>query len=207
MKKCFSKIINRQRKRNQRSNPFLIKCIKSLECNFNASALSYNPHFHLITPDRRTAVFLRQEWIKELKKVKVEVSKLGQHIRKVENTEKDLVEVIKYGAKILSDPDPANKRKRQKGDMTGLQIYAKALHTMYKAFRKHSLYGSIGFKLPPELNKQETAFKTVSDYEEWHYLLQVMDWVSTNTRQLLTAYEIDPNLEHILKTQIDKEIF
>ena len=206
MKKCFSKIINRQRKRNQRSNPFLLKCIKSLECNFNASALSYNPHFHLITPDRRTAVFLRQEWIKELKKVKIGVSELGQHLRKVENTEGDLVEVIKYGAKILSDPDPANKRKRKKGDLAGLQIYARGLHTIYKAFKGTRLFGSIGFKLPKEATNTDTAFKTVSDYEEWHYQPQVMDWVNTDTGQLLTEYEIDPYLKYILKTQIDKEL-
>ncbi len=206
MKKCFSRIIDRQRKRNQRSNAFLLKCVKSLECNFNASALTYNPHYHLITPDRRTAVFLRQEWIKELKKVNIEVSELGQHIRKVENTEKDLIEVIKYGAKILSDSDPAHKRKRNKGDMTGLQIYAHALHTIYKAFKGTQLFGSVGFTLSEEEKKTVTGFKTVANYDEWIFQPKVMDWVNTDTGQLLTEFEIDPYLEYILKTQIDKKL-
>lgn len=38
--------------------------IKSLKCNFNPGAKTYNPHFHIIVPDCATAEFLRSEWLK-----------------------------------------------------------------------------------------------------------------------------------------------
>ena len=118
--KTFSVIIDRCRKRNERGKGMKILCVKSLECNFNATRRTYNPHYHIITPNRVTALYLKQEWKKQCNKTTFNAGEKGQNIRKVKNVERDLVEVIKYGAKILSDPDPIHKRKRKKGDMKGL---------------------------------------------------------------------------------------
>ena len=97
------------------------------------------------------------------------------------------------------------KRKRTKGDITGLNIYANALHTIYKAFDKHRLYGSIGFRLP-KVEKRETTFKEVSNFETWNYKPQQMDWININSNRTFTDYEIDDYLDYILKSCIDKEL-
>jgi hypothetical protein len=204
--KTFSKIIDRCRKRHERDSGMKILCVKSLECNFNAAKRTYNPHYHIITPNRQTALYLMQEWKKEWNKKTFQAGRKGQHLRIIEDVEKDLVEVIKYGAKILSDPDPNHKKKRKKGDLTGLQIYANALHIIYKAMRNHRLYGSIGFKLPNTTENKNEPYRAVSNGEKWLYKPKKMDWISTSTGKHFTEYEIDGYLEYILKTQIDKEL-
>lgn len=38
----------------------------------------------------------------------------GQHERKVVNTERDMIETVKYGTKILTEPDPRKKIRKGK---------------------------------------------------------------------------------------------
>lgn len=205
MTKAFHRIKDRCNKRYLRGKGMKLVGIKSLECNFNATKRTYNPHYHLIVPNRVIGLYIKQEWKKELNKNEFNVGAKGQHIREVKRTEKDLVEVIKYGAKILSDPDPEHKRKRKKGDMTGLQIYAGALHTIYKAFDKHHLFSRFGFTLKDNTEKDITI-REVSDFEKWEYNSKQMDWVNKDTGKLLTEYEIDHKLENLLKTCINLEV-
>lgn len=205
MIKAFQNIMGRCNTRHSRGKGMKIKGIKSLECNFNATKRTYNPHYHLIVPSRVIGLYIKQEWKKELNKKEFNVGEKGQHIRKVENTEKDLVEVIKYGAKILSDPDPSHKRKRTRGDLSGLHIYAHALHNIYKAFDKHHLFGRFGFKLP-EGSMPEIHVQQVDEFDKWEYNSKLMDWVNIDTGSLLTEYEMDGYLEYILNTYINKEI-
>jgi len=205
MIKVFNRIKDRCNKRYNRGNGMKIMGIKSLECNFNATKKWYNPHYHLIVPSRVIGLYIKQEWKKEWNKKGFNAGEKGQDLRVVKNTEKDLVEVIKYGAKILSDPDPSHKRKRAKGDMTGLNIYANALHTIYKAFDRHQLFSSFGFKLP-ENEKVKSSERVVTDFENWIYKPKLMDWVNEETGKLLTEYQIDGYLEYILKTQIEMEL-
>ncbi len=202
---AFGRIKDRCNKRHSRGKGMKIQGIKSLECNFNATKRTYNPHYHLIVPNRVIGLYIKQEWKKELNKNEFNVGAKGQHIRAIKETEKDLVEVIKYGAKILSDPDPEHKRKRSKGDMTGLQVYAKAMHTIYKAFDKHHLFSRFGFQLPKK-TITETTTKEVNEYEKWEYSPKLMDWVNSDTGKLLTEYEIDHKLEYLLKTCIDLKL-
>lgn len=203
--KAFQRIMDRCNKRHSRGKGMKIMGIKSLECNFNATKRTYNPHYHLIVPNRVIGLYIQQEWKKELNKKEFNVGWKGQHIREVIKTERDLVEVIKYGAKILSDPDPAHKRKRIKGDMKGLHVYANALHTIYKAFDKHHLFSRFGFKLPEEEETENTS-QEIYDFEQWKYVPKLMDWINCDTGKLLTEYEMDGYLEYILKTCTDKEL-
>ena len=203
--KTFSKILGRCNKRHQRGKGMKVIGVKSLECNFNATQKTYNPHYHIITPNRQTALYLKQEWKKEWNKNSFQVSNKAQDLRKVKSSEKDLVEVIKYGAKILSDPDPAHKRRRAKGDMTGLKIYANALHQIYKAFDKHHLFRNFGFNLPDE-SEYETTERLVNEFDSWTYKPKLMDWTNNITGKQLTEYEMDGYLEYILKECIDMEL-
>jgi len=203
MVKAFVRIKDRCNKRRKRSNAMKIMGLKSLECNYNANRRWYNPHFHIITPNRQIALYIKQEWKNEWNKYSYLASENAQDIRIIENIESGLIEVIKYGAKMLSEPDPNKKRKRQKGNLNGLSIYANGLHTIYKAFDNHQLFKSFGFSLPNQELKT-TSTQLIFNYDVWKYRINDMDWVNTSTGKYLTDYELDANLDYILKTSIDK---
>ena len=59
--------------------------VLSLECNFNATKKWYNPHYHIITPNRVTALYLKQEWKKEWNKTTFNAGAKGQDIREIED--------------------------------------------------------------------------------------------------------------------------
>lgn len=202
MVKTFVKIKDRCNKRHTRNGAMKIMGLKSLECNFNAVSRWYNPHFHIITPNRQIALYIKQEWKKEWNKNSYMASDRAQDVRKIENLESGLIEVIKYGAKMLSEPDPNKKRKRQKGDLNGLNIYANGLHTIYKAFDSHQLFKSFGFKLTKQELRKNTT-QVIRKYDVWKYRIKDMDWVNTSTGNYLTDYELDIDLEYLLKTSID----
>ena len=127
-KRAFKIIEERFKKRYLRGNGPKLVGIKSLECNFNPTQRWYNPHFHIIIPNK-IAVLLEKEWRKLW--TKDFTSPDGQKIRKVENTERDLIEVIKYGSKILTEPNPNKKSKRK----LTRRIYIAALYNIFRAMR------------------------------------------------------------------------
>ncbi|WP_437395272.1 protein rep [Flagellimonas lutimaris] len=60
----IQRIIAKHRKRYQRGKGFKLIGVRSLECNFNPKKKTYNPHFHIITKDKKTAEVLLDEWLK-----------------------------------------------------------------------------------------------------------------------------------------------
>ncbi|WP_299600266.1 protein rep [uncultured Aquimarina sp.] len=208
MVRAFTRIKDRCNKRNRRGKGMKIKGIKSLECNFNATSRWYNPHYHIITPNRQTALYIKQEWKKEWNKNgEYNAAEKGQDVSKIRNVEKGLIEVIKYGAKMLSDPDPNKKRRRTRGDLNGLSIYAKGLHVIYKAFEHRQLFKSFGFKLKDMEIENSTTAQSVGDYELWKYRIDKMDWVNESTGEYLTDYELDVKLEYLLQNSIDTSLY
>lgn len=57
--KTFQKITGKYKKRDQRGTGKKLIGIKSLESNFNPIKKTYNPHFHLIVPNRAMAVYIK----------------------------------------------------------------------------------------------------------------------------------------------------
>ncbi|GAA3515309.1 hypothetical protein GCM10022393_31620 [Aquimarina addita] len=70
----------------------------------------------------------------------------GQNIQQVTDLENGLVEIIKYGSKIFTEPD---LKKRQKETNTA-QIYIKALDTMLMAMKGKRIFDRFGFNLPKQ---------------------------------------------------------
>ena len=106
MLKTFRKIKDRQNKRHQRGKGIKFVGIRSLECNFNPQNKTYNPHFHLIVQSGTMAKIIVQEWLKTIKTDKIKhVVPEAQHISPIKNKEAALIEVIKYGSKIFTEPD------------------------------------------------------------------------------------------------------
>lgn len=64
---------------------------------------TYNPHFHLIVLDKETASILINEWL-NIGTPKF-AGRTSQNMQPVANCEATLIEIVKYGSKIFTEPD------------------------------------------------------------------------------------------------------
>jgi hypothetical protein len=211
MYKGFDLIHGRCKKRNQRGKGIKLIGVKSLECNFNPIKKTYNPHFHIIVPNAEVATLLRQEWIEQWKptrKANVSYNKYkyaspaAQDIRKINDLEHALIETIKYGSKIFTEPDLKKKSLMPKDHM----IYASALHNIFTAMQGKRLFDRFGFNLSNQANKS-TQSNWVNNYEKWQYSTELSDWINESTDEPLTGYTIPIQLRHLLSECINTELY
>jgi hypothetical protein len=198
--RAFRRINAKYRKRYQRGSDFKFVGIKSLECNFNPNKKTYNPHLHLIVQTREMAEVLINEWL-QLWTPKFALRKC-QHYQGVYNLEDGLIEIIKYGSKIFTEPD-LKKRKNQRDTA---QIYIKALNTILTAMKGKRIFDRFGFNLPKCTNPKLTPAKLLSDYNEWEYDMTSADWVNVRTGEKLAGYELPSYLYSILENNINDSI-
>ncbi|MCE3297076.1 MAG: hypothetical protein K0R65_2790 [Crocinitomicaceae bacterium] len=198
MFKAMRNIQDRQKKNEARKGDFHLMGIRSLECNFNPVKNTYNPHFHLIVPDKKTAEFLINNWLQRVGKK--HTNRDGQDMREIKNTTRDLIEVIKYGFKIFTDPEMKKKTKARNRAV----IYAKAQMNIIDAFHGHRIFERFGFNLPKQ-DQQTEPPQRLNEYESLEYDLKRHDWVNVQTDEVLTEYLPDENLVQILGFQVDKE--
>lgn len=206
MYRAFRLIKGRCNKRHQRGKGIKLIGVKSLECNFNATRRTYNPHFHILVPNRETAELLKEEWLRQWKsKSRLFTSLKAQDIRPVKDLEKDLVEVIKYGSKIFTEPDPNKKKKRKKGDVSQLYIYARALDNILQAFSGHRLFERFGFNLP-KVESNISPSRLITDYETFVFYPKENDWTNEENFQSLSGYTIPLDLKYLLTECINKSL-
>ena len=129
IQKAFRQIKGKYSKRSERGTDEKFLGLKSLECNFNPQKKTYNPHLHLIVPSEEMAEILIEEWLK--KWTRKHTHRDAQDYRRVQDCEKDLVEVIQYEAKIFTEPEA----KKSKGKKGGAKIYARALDNIHAAMK------------------------------------------------------------------------
>jgi hypothetical protein len=143
LRKAFHQINEKYRKKHLRGTGIKLVGIKSLECNFNPLKKSYNPHYHLIVANKEIAEILVKEWLE--KWTPKFASHKAQYIRQVTNKEHDLIEIVKYGSKIFTEPDV---NKKSNGSNTS-NIHAAALHNIFNAMKGVRIFDRFGFNLPP----------------------------------------------------------
>ena len=195
MFKAFRNIQDKQIKRESRNGAFHLMGIRSLECNFNPIRSTYNPHFHLIVPDEQTADYLIDSW---LERVGVEHSnRKGQYARKVHDTERDLIETIKYGFKLFTDPEMKKNTARNRA-----KIYVNAQLNIMDAFHKHRIFERFGFNLTKP-NIEPSKPQKVSHYEQFEFDLKAYNWINTDTGERFTDYLPDDDLVTVLTNNID----
>jgi plasmid rolling circle replication initiator protein Rep len=194
----FKFIVSKHRKRNQRGNGIRLVGIKSLECNFNPVKKTYNPHLHLIVQSEAVADILIKEWLANWKGY---TNYKAQYKRKVENRERDLIEIVKYGSKIFTEPD-VNKKAASTGPR---QVYAAALDNILKAMQGLRIFDRFGFNLPKEASRKETRATIVSDFAEWIYDNKTFDWFNVNSGEALTKFHPLFNLLTLLELNVDNE--
>lgn len=203
MNRAFDMIKNRCKKRHQRGKGIKLIGIKSLECNFNPQKKTYNPHFHIIVPNKEVAELLKIEWIFQWKsKNTIHTSPKAQFIRKVENLEHDLIETIKYGSKIFTEPDLKKKGKSS----IPLMIYVNALDNILCAMKGKHLFGRFGFNLPKQTPKKRST-KLIENFETWIFYSTNSDWVNSANGKCLTNYSKPIELKHLLNECINKVLY
>ena len=196
--KNFQKIISKYKKRNQRGKGIRLMGIRSIESNFNPEDLTYNPHIHLVVPDKETAEILVKEWLAIWPKYYT--SRKGQRIDPVNNLEKVLIEIMKYTSKVFTDPTmETDKKKKSK---LPHRIYVAALDNIIAALERHRCFDRFGFNLPAK--KMKVSIRTtLTIYSDLKYSLKLNDWIDPGTDELLTDYQPPPPLMEILKNDID----
>ncbi|GGF78995.1 protein rep [Wenyingzhuangia marina] len=203
MNRAFNIIKNRCKKRYQRGTGIQLIGVKSLECNFNPQRKTYNPHFHIIVPNKVIADLLKKEWMLQWNQTGViYTSPKAQHIREVENLERDLIETIKYGSKIFTEADLKKKGKKA----TTPLIYALALDNILCAMKGKRIFERFGFNLP-KTSKKKPIKQLVINYEEFIFTSDATDWISTTTGKLLTGYTQTSQLNHLLNECINTETY
>lgn len=200
MKQSFRKILNTYKKRHQRGKGDNLIGLMSIECNFNPKTKTYNPHFHIITNNRMTGVVLREEWLKRAREGKT--NKGAQFLSKVEDNEKCLIEIVKYGIKILTEND-LNKKVLSGKKVT---IYLNALYTILEAFEGIRLFEHFGFQTTIKPNKEVIPAKIAVDFKEFFYDSTKTDWIDLAKRETLTGFISDQRIQHILENCIDYEL-
>ena len=198
--RAFRIIINRYRKKNQRCKGIKFMGIKSLECNFNPKRKTYNPHLHLIVANKEMADLFISEWLKLW--TDEGTYKRAQHARKVEDTEKDLIEIVKYGSKIFTEPDVSKKSKEKNSPL----LYVSALNNILKAMKGLRIFERFGFNLSDPGQGSPGKTTVLNEYTEWEFDLKQTDWINTDSGNALSGYLAPFKLIGLLENNIDKQL-
>ncbi|MBL0235577.1 MAG: protein rep [Saprospiraceae bacterium] len=194
----LKKILTRNKKRHSRGKGIHLEGIRSLESNFNPIKRTYNPHFHLIVSSKEAAELIISEWLEQCTPAFAVSS--AQNMRKVIDMNHDLVEIIKYGSKIFTDP--TMKKKAQ--SKISPYIYVAAFHNIIGAMSGHRIFERFGFNLPERT--KETKISLITDYNQLVFVPEQFDWVSTETAELLTGYQPSDELITILAENINLDL-
>lgn len=196
MMTTFKQIADKYKKQHQRGTGIKLVGVKSLECNFNPIKKTYNPHFHIIVANKQMALTIIQEWLNRSKKGYT--NRQAQDMRKVFNVETGLIEIIKYGSKIFTEPDI-----KKKGDSASYQIYVSALDNILTAMKGIRIFERFGFNAEKKEQIIVKEPQRVINSEQWEYNSQLFDWQNTATDEVLTGYKPKPQLTAILSNCID----
>jgi len=199
MHRAFNQIKEKYKKKDQRNTGRKLIGLRSLECNFNPQAHTYNPHFHIIVPDQYTATTLHDEWLN--KWTRKYTHPVAQHYTPINDPENVLIEIIKYGSKIFTEPDVKNKKN---SDIPP-SIYANALDNILAEFKGRRLLQSFGFQLPPQAARPEPAITEITDFDDIIFDAYTHDWISTQSGKAFTGYTPPPILNYLLNNGIDIE--
>jgi len=189
----FTRIKNKLRKRHQRNKGIKFYGIKSVECNFNPKKRTYNPHFHFIFPSKELAELFMSEWLTMLGEKFA--SYKGQHKRKVKDTERDMIEIIKYGTKNFTNPEG----KERANTNTTHFVYASAMYNIFNALKGHRLFERFGFDLPKqEIEKIEP--QQLNEYKEFEFDAEVGNWVDVKTDEEISELAITQKPTFLIET-------
>lgn len=199
----FAIIREKHKKRYQRGKGVKLIGVKSLECNFNPVKKTYNPHLHLIVANKEIAELLVSEWLLlwNRKGLFYTIGK-AQNIKKVYSLETGLIEIIKYGTKIFTEPD-MNKRGKQNSNY---QIYVSALDNIITSMKGKRIFERFGFNAEKTESFSTNEPRVITNFEEWEFNPKMADWENVNNEDLLSGYKLNTQLASILESCINTSL-
>jgi len=198
-------IIARHKKRAERKTEEKIYGLWSLESNFNPVALTYNPHIHMILPSLKAAQAFRRDWMEYWQLKGVKISRKGQKYRAVKkDVKKDLIEIVKYGSKIFTEPDIAERMQYNLPKKPSF-IHVRALYNILVAMDGYDLFNTFGFELKNR-KKPCKYTKKATKYTDYMYDLADADWVNEEKGLKLTKYKIPNDLQALLDSRVDSTL-
>lgn len=199
--RALKMITDKYRKRNQRGYDSLLVGIRSLECNFNPTKNTYNPHLHILVQNEEMAKMLIKDWLGIWnRKGTRNAAMAAQDYRLIWNLESALIETIKYGSKIFTEPKTTDEANGKASPM----VYARAYFNIIDAMKGLRIFERFGFNLPKNKKEITPAFIT-TDFNEWIFLPEYHDWHNVDNELTLTGYTPECELVELLDNNIDKE--
>lgn len=206
MLRALKIITDRHRKRAIRGTGTKLIGIKSLECNFNPKAKTYNVHFHIIVATKEMGNVLVKDWL-DLWKNKFAVH-WAQKSKRVWDNERALKEIVKYSTKTFTDPT-MTKRTNGKAPVKNKThiLYIAAFHNIISAMKGHRVFDRFGFNLPKTPRRPPGGTQTkLTDYTELIFDPKQFDWTDPETDQFLSGYELPPELMELLINNTDRDL-
>jgi len=195
----FQTITEKHRKRSLRGTGPKLIGVKSLECCFNPVKRTYNPHLHILIAGKDNAEILVNDWLQAWNKLSY-TSKHAQKIKPVRNLNNSLIEIIKYGTKIFTEPDLESKSNQRHNR----EVYAKALYNIVTCMKGLRIFERFGFNVS-KAQLEHIPAKVATDFQTWKFLPQFRDWQNTENELTLTNYHVPEALINLLENEIDFE--
>ena len=159
----------------------------------------------MILPTLKAAQAFRRDWMEYWQLKGVKISRKGQKYRAVKkDVKKDLIEIVKYGSKIFTEPDIANRILYNLPKKPSF-IHVRALYNILVAMDGYDLFNTFGFELE-EREKPSKHKKKATKYTDYAYDLSLPDWVNEEKGVRLTNYEVPNELQALLDSRVDSTL-
>ena len=124
----------------------------------------------------------------------------AQDFRRVGDREKILIEIIKYGSKIFTEPDLNKKMKaKEKHD-----IYAAALNNIFASMKGLRIFERFGFDLP--ILERNSKCYVIKNFDKLEFDNKIFDWINFETGEILTQFTPSSNLVTLLEGNINRSL-
>jgi hypothetical protein len=122
-------------------------------------------------------------------------------MKRVSNKLTILIELIKYGSKIFTEPD-IEKKTKVKGRE---RLYVAALNNIFDSMKGFRIFERFGFNLPKGKTINIGA-SIINQFDEWKFDSKYFDWLNTENGKPLSNYKPLSELIHLLENNIDTSL-
>jgi hypothetical protein len=168
----------------RKKKQILLRCIRKLECTYNATENTYHPHFHFIIEGEEAANDLLSSWVNRYPDHIVNIK--GQDIRPADKP----IELFKYFAKLTA------KHESDTFSIVGDKVirneyhYPEALDLIFRCIENFRVVQTMGGIRMVKDDIDEVDAQTYNDIEikRTLWLYNINDWFDTYTGDKLTGY-------------------
>ena len=177
------------------------QAIRKLEVTYNASKVTFHPHFHAIVHGREQAFLLKDYWLRKINHCRVD--KAVEDAQKVKPCDEDTAsEMFKYFTKLIATH----------------KIYPRALDIIFTSMRGRRTFQAylpkdVQQRIKERLDEEEMkidrstpAIRRVDETVFWDWVPEARNFVDKKTGELLTAYSPSKSFERLLENLSGKEL-